>query len=77
MLSEEDGLTGQQQPAQGSALGVILRQWAPCRGKRIDHLHLGKRFCPSRALVTHHHSTQGVALGWLLLAFQADCFRCV
>ncbi|MBR3471926.1 MAG: hypothetical protein IKH22_04985 [Prevotella sp.] len=24
MLSEEDGLTGQQQPAQGSALGVIL-----------------------------------------------------
>ena len=53
------------------------RQWAPCRGKRIDHLHLGKRFCPCRALVTHDHSTQGVALGWLLLAFQADYFRCV
>jgi len=49
----------------------------PHRGKRIDHLHLGKRFCPYRALVTHDHSTQGVALGWLLLAFQADYFRCV
>ena len=53
------------------------RQCAPHRGKRIDHLHLGKIFCLCRALVTHDHSTQGVALGWLLLAFQADYFRCV
>ena len=53
------------------------RQCAPHRGKSIDHLHLGKFFCPCRALVTHDHRTQGAALGWLLLAFQADYLRCV
>jgi len=47
----------------------------PYRGKRIDHLHLENAF--ALALVTHEHSTQGVTLGWLLLAFQADYFRCV
>jgi len=77
MVSGEDGLKGQQQPAQGVALGIIWWPMYALHGQKNCSSSSGKRFCPCRALVTHDHSTQGVALGWLLLAFQADYFRCV
>ena len=77
MVSGEDGPKGQQQLAQGIALGIMLSPMYAQQGQKHCLSSSGKRFCPSRALVTNDHSTQGVALGWLLLAFQADYFRCV
>jgi len=47
----------------------------PAGAKELIIFILENAFAP--AFVTHDHSTQGVALGWLLLAFQADYFRCV
>ena len=45
MVSEEDGLEGQQQPAQGNALGIMLSpMYALQEGKSIVYLHLGNAF---------------------------------
>ena len=54
--------------AQGIALGFLMR-WvvSPCKGKSIDHVIL----LPLQGVISFCVHTQGVALGYWLLALQA------
>ena len=61
-----DGLKGQKQIAYGNAVGLGNIRYRPERAKAKQ----GLCFCPFRA-ISYVPKTYGVAVGYLLLPFQA------
>ena len=59
---------GNEHTAQGNALGVqTAKETIALKGQKI----VVEGFCPFRARNDEYPNTQGVALGYVLLAFQA------
>ena len=67
-MGKGSGLKGQKLIAQGIALGRTAWGCAPCKGKSIV---VRLRLLPFQGAISHCEPTQGDALSWMWLAFQA------
>ena len=64
------GLKAQKLPAQGSALGIMAVNKAPCKGKSFVNCLILVKLLPLQGDKLASMITQGAALGYELLPFQ-------